>query len=69
MAQWSVAEVAAYLSVKPSTVRAYLARGYAPEPDGRLGGKPWWWSETIHEWKRPGRGARTDLEADRIEET
>ena len=58
--QWSVGEVAEYLGVQRSTVRAYVARGEMPEPDGRVWRTPWWWDGTIIAWQqaRPGR-ART----------
>lgn len=59
--QWAVADVAAHLGVASSTVRAYAARGQMPEPDGRIGSSPWWWSDTIIGWKRPGQGRRTDI--------
>jgi len=49
--QWSVAEVAAYLGVAPSTVTAYKARREMPEPDGRVGRSPWWRPETIRAWR------------------
>ena len=49
--QWSVAEVAAYLGVKPGTITAYLARGQMPQPDGRVGRTPWWRPETIRAWR------------------
>ena len=51
MTQWSVAEVAAYLGVAPSTVTAYKARREMPEPDGRVGRSPWWRPETIRAWR------------------
>lgn len=57
--QWDVAAVAAELGVKPATVRAYMARGQMPTPDGRIGGSPWWFEETIIEWiptRRRGAG-------------
>ena len=49
--QWSVADVANYLGVKPRTVTAYLARDQMPQPDGRIGRSPWWWAETIRAWR------------------
>lgn len=49
--QWSVADVAAYLGVKPRTVTAYLARQQMPAPDGRVGRSPWWWASTIKGWR------------------
>lgn len=59
---WTVAQVAAHLGVKPETVRRYVERGTLPQPDGKLSGRfPWWKPETITSYKRPGRGARTDL--------
>ena len=51
MTQWSVAEVAAYLGVKPGTVTAYLAREQMPQPDGYVGRSPWWHPETIRAWR------------------
>ena len=50
-AQWSVAEVAAHLGVKPRTVTAYLARGQMPPADGYVGRSPWWKPETIKTWR------------------
>lgn len=61
--QWGVADVAAHLGVRPGTVRAYVARGQMPPPDGRLGRTPWWWAASIQEWTRPGQGSRADLRA------
>ena len=59
-AQWSVAEVAAHLDIKPRTVTAYTTRGQMPAPDGYVGRTPWWWETTITTWqaKRPGAGVR-----------
>lgn len=55
---WAVSDVAAHIGVSPATVRAYLARGQMPAPDGRLGRAPWWKPATITEWHqgRPGPG-------------
>lgn len=58
---WTIAAVAEHLKVTTSTVRSYAARGQMPPPDGRIGRTPWWNAETIRAWRRPGRGARTDL--------
>jgi hypothetical protein len=59
------ADAAARVGLKPATWRAYVARGQAPEPDGReeVSGTPWWWPTTLDAWMalRPGPGARTDL--------
>ena len=51
--QWSVADVANYLGVKPRTITAYHARGQMPPADGRVGRSPWWWSTTIRQWRKP----------------
>ena len=50
-AQWSVADVAAYLGVKPRTVTSYHARGQMPPADGKVGRSPWWWADTIRQWR------------------
>ncbi len=59
-------EAAALAGIAPGTWRDYVARGYAPTPDGRLGVTPWWWESTVRAWleSRPGQGARTDLTTD-----
>ena len=56
--QWGYPEVAAHLGTAQSTVRKYAAKEFLPEPDGRIGGSPWWWADTIRAWheQRPGRG-------------
>ena len=58
--QWSVGEVAEHLGVQRSTVRAYVARGEMPAPDGHVGRSPWWTPETITQWheSRRGHGSR-----------
>lgn len=48
---WTTADVAEYLGIGESTVRAYAARGRMPAPDGRLGRTPWWRPATIREWR------------------
>lgn len=58
---WTIADVAAYWGVKPATIHTYRTRGWLPEPDDRIGNAPVWKPKTIIEFKRPGRGARTDL--------
>jgi hypothetical protein len=61
----SVTAFAARARIKPATLRAYVKRNQAPQPDGReeISGTPWWWESTAKRWigNRPGRGARTDL--------
>lgn len=54
--QWSIADVATHIGVRPVTVRAYVARGQMPEPDGTVGGSPWWHPETITTWHAARRG-------------
>ena len=59
--QWDTTDVAAYLEVKYESVTRMRSRNphFMPEPDGRIGNSPWWWSGTIKRWdkNRPGRGA------------
>lgn len=56
----SRADVAKEIGVTPDTISAYLRDGLIPVPDGHVGKSPWWWPETIREWResRPGRGRR-----------
>lgn len=56
---WTTEEVASYLEVSPSTVRAYLARGQMPPPDRHFGKASAWRPQTIREWHtyRPRRGS------------
>lgn len=56
--------VADRLGVSRETITKYvtperIARYGFPEPDGRIGGSPWWWSTSIDAWQanRPGKGA------------
>lgn len=53
--QWGTRAVATYLGVKHATVRSYLSRGQMPPPDGRIDDKPWWFEETITNWRQPTR--------------
>jgi Helix-turn-helix domain len=48
---WTVRDVANYLKVAESTVRAYLARGQMPEPDQRYGRTNLWRPATIESWR------------------
>lgn len=54
--------VAAYLRIKPSTWRAFVARNQAPPPDGidDAFGRQYWLKSTLDKWKasRPGHGGR-----------
>lgn len=60
-----IAAAAQRAGVQPSTWRSYMARGQAPEPDGReeISGTPWWYEATVDGFirSRPGRGYRSDL--------
>jgi len=71
------ARAAERAGVTPATWRKYaaLARverdggrdrpGLLPPPDGHHDARtPWWFESTVDEWmsRRPGAGARTDLE-------
>jgi predicted DNA-binding transcriptional regulator AlpA len=58
--QLSTREVAALAGIEAPTLRAYVTRGQAPKPDGRVGGSNWWWRSTIEQWldNRPGPGWR-----------
>lgn len=47
---WTTDDVARYLSVTPSTVRAYLARKQMPEPDRRMGRMQLWRPASIENW-------------------
>jgi ParB family chromosome partitioning protein len=50
-----VAEVAALLKVKASTVHQWQHRGLAPPPDFQISGNPAWWRPTIETWARTTR--------------
>ncbi len=45
-------ESARYVGVTPSTWRAYVSRGQAPQRDGRFG----WWRSTLDKWMTTRRG-------------
>ena len=52
------------IGVKVSSLDAYIARGYAPQPDERDGRRRYWLEETVNAWlaSRPGQGSRSDLD-------
>ena len=58
---WSSEDVATYLGVKPSSIRAYVTRGQMPSPDRLIGQKRirLWKPDTIITWheSRPRRSA------------
>lgn len=47
---WSTDDVASYLGVGTSTVRAYVARQQMPQPDRRIGRMQLWKPATIRAW-------------------
>ena len=47
---WTTQDVAAFLKVAPSTIRAYVARGQMPSADRRIGREPVWRPATIRNW-------------------
>jgi hypothetical protein len=58
---WTTADVAAFLGVTPSTIRAYAARHQMPEADRRIGREPVWRPATIRKWhKQRPRAAQAD---------
>lgn len=66
---WTLAEVAAYLGVKPVTVYRYrkrpLEEGGLPPEDAMISRTPVYRPATVITWNedRAGQGARTDLRA------
>jgi hypothetical protein len=56
---WTTQDVAAFLKVAPSTIRAYVARGQMPSADRRIGREPVWRPATIRSWhsQRPRQAA------------
>lgn len=60
---WTMEDIAAYWKVTLKTVHGYRWRGLGqlPPEDGKVGRTPVWRPATVIEFKRPGRGARTDL--------
>jgi hypothetical protein len=63
---WTMDDIAAYLGIAPKSARRYRSRppasGGLPKEDRMFGRTPAWRPATIAAWKRPGRGARTDLD-------
>ncbi|MPZ61598.1 MAG: helix-turn-helix domain-containing protein [Propionibacteriales bacterium] len=55
---WTTEDVAAYLGVAPSTIRAYVTRHQMPDPDRRMGRLRLWRPKTIERWhqRRPRVG-------------
>jgi transcriptional regulator with XRE-family HTH domain len=44
---WTTSDVARFLGISPSTVRAYVAREQMPKADRRIGREPVWRPATI----------------------
>jgi predicted DNA-binding transcriptional regulator AlpA len=47
---WTTSDVATFLGIAPSTIRAYVARGQMPPADRRIGREPVWRPATIRQW-------------------
>jgi predicted DNA-binding transcriptional regulator AlpA len=60
---WSTEDVATFLQVGASTIRAYVTRDQMPKPDRYIGRIRLWRPETIRAWHesrpRQGRAAET----------
>lgn len=61
---WTTDDVATYLGVVTSTVRAYVTRDQMPKPDRYIGRVRLWKPATIREWhqSRPRRDTKTPAE-------
>lgn len=46
-----IAEIAESAGIEPATFRSYVARGFAPAPDGHFGRTPFWLRSTIESWR------------------
>lgn len=67
---WTTEDVAAYLDVGTSTIRAYLARRQMPEPDRRIGRMAVWKPATIRRWaEQRRRKASADAGQDDLQGT
>jgi predicted DNA-binding transcriptional regulator AlpA len=55
---WTTREVAKFLGIAESTVRACAARHKMPDPDAYVGATKLWRQKTIKEWaaSRPRKG-------------
>jgi len=49
---WTTSDVATFLGITPSTVRAYAARQQMPPADRRIGREPVWRPRTIRKWHK-----------------
>jgi predicted DNA-binding transcriptional regulator AlpA len=59
---WTTEDVATFLGVSTSTIRAYVARSQMPEPDRRMGRTQLWRPKTIRHWnqQRPRKATVDD---------
>ena len=59
---WTTRDVAHFLHISSSTVRAYVTRGQMPKADRRIGREPVWRPATIRQWngQRPRRHHDTE---------
>jgi hypothetical protein len=72
---WTTRDVAKFLSIAKSTVRAYATRHKMPEPEAYVGATMLWPQQTIKEWRHGDPSvalfalARTHLdEAERVKQ-
>ena len=61
---WTTRDVAAFLDIAPSTIRAYVARGQMPQADRRIGREPVWKPATIRQWHNQRPRQPRDTRAD-----
>jgi hypothetical protein len=54
---WTISDAADFCGITDQTWRTYVARGQAPAPDVRIGGKPLWRPATVRAWQASRRGA------------
>jgi predicted DNA-binding transcriptional regulator AlpA len=59
---WTTQDVASFLGIAPSTVRAYIARDQMPKPHRRMGRMTLWLPQTVRTWNasRPSEAGRED---------
>lgn len=59
--EWTARQCAEHIGVKPSTWRAYVARGQAPRPSRYLDQRtPLWSAAEVRAWDRPRQAARAE---------
>ena len=50
MTRYNSQEAAQFVGLSPASWRSYGSRGARPEPDGREGGRPYWYESTLLQW-------------------